>query len=186
MHGSINYQPSIVFNTQSIIIMTKIADSEINEKELIIRHAQLKDSEEIRYLISEMEEKELPADTFGQIYRTQLHNDKFLCLVGEMAGKVVACINLRMEWQLHHAARICEIMEFAVQSDCRSQGIGKRLFDRACNEAKAEGCVQIEVACNQLRVRTHHFYERMGMHNFHYKFSLDFSTDAGIENRLGR
>lgn len=166
--------------------MTKEVDFATEVQRLIIRHSRLEDGEDIRFLISEMEEKKLSADTFGQIYRTQLHNDKFLCLVGEMAGKVVACINLRIEWQLHHAARICEIMEFAVQSDCRSQGIGKRLFDRACNEAKAAGCIQIEVACNQLRVRTHHFYEHMGMHNFHYKFSLDFSTDAGIENRLGR
>lgn len=60
------------------------------------------------------------------------------------------------------------------------------MFEKACKEAQKAGCVQIEVACNQLRKRTHCFYERMGMHNFHYKFSLDFSADANAENQLGK
>ena len=91
-----------------------------------------------------------------------------------------------MEQQLHHAARICEIMEMSVASGFRSKGVGSMLFDAACAEAKAKGCVQIEVCCNQLRTKAHHFYESCGMNNFHYKFSLDFSATGRYENKLGR
>ena len=106
-----------------------------------------------------MEAQTLPYETFEEIYSRQLENDCYICLVYEINGEVIGCINLRMEYQLHHAGRICEIMELAVRSDRRSQGIGRCLFNAAYNEAKAQGCLQIEVCCNQLRLRTHRFYE---------------------------
>lgn len=73
-----------------------------------------------------------------------------------------------------------------VRSDRRSQGIGRCLFNAAYNEAKAQGCLQIEVCCNQLRLRTHRFYEVCGMHNFHYKFSLSLTQTGDYDNKLGR
>ena len=151
-----------------------------------IRRSSGKDCEAIRQLINDMEQKTLPVTEFNRIYEAQLHDDNFLCLVCEVENQVIGVINLRMDWQLHHAARICEIMEFAVCQEYRNKGIGKNMFEKACKEAQKAGCVQIEVACNQLRKRTHCFYERMGMHNFHYKFSLDFSADANAENQLGK
>lgn len=137
-------------------------------------------------LICEMENKVLPYEAFHQIYISQQANNSYVCLVYEMHGKVVGCINLRMEQQLHHAERICEIMELAVEKEYRSQGIGRKLFDMACRYAKDKGCTQIEVCCNQLRTRTHKFYESCGMHNFHYKYSLNFLQPDACMNELGR
>ena len=117
-----------------------------------------------------MEAQTLPYETFEEIYSRQLENDCYICLVYEINGEVIGCINLRMEYQLHHAGRICEIMELAVRY----------------NEAKAQGCLQIEVCCNQLRLRTHRFYEVCGMHNFHYKFSLSLTQTGDYDNKLGR
>lgn len=133
-----------------------------------------------------MEAQTLPYETFEEIYSRQLENDCYICLVYEINGEVIGCINLRMEYQLHHAGRICEIMELAVRSDRRSQGIGRCLFNAAYNEAKAQGCLQIEVCCNQLRLRTHRFYEVCGMHNFHYKFSLSLTQTGDYDNKLRR
>lgn len=51
---------------------------------------------------------------------------------------------------------------------------------------KDAGCIQIEVACNQLRKDTHRFYLREGMHNFHYKFSLNLTGNDTAENAIGK
>lgn len=98
-------------------------------------------------------------------------------------------LNLRFEYQLHHAVRIAEIMEFVVAPQCRNKGLGKLILNEACEIAKDHDCIQIEVACNQLRKDTHRFYEREGMKNYHYKFSRSLvgvpgEPDEG--NRLGR
>ncbi len=151
-----------------------------------IRKVTAGDCKDVYALICEMEENRLPFDKFERIFKGQMADDGFVCLVCKDGGKVIGCVNLRMEWQLHHAARICEIMELAVASGYRGNGVGRRLFDAACAEAKAKGCVQIEVCCNRLRTKAHHFYETCGMNNFHYKFSLDFNAGGKYGNRLGR
>ena len=56
----------------------------------------------------------------------------------------------------------------------------------ASDLAKEAGCVQIEVARNQLRKNTHRFYLREGMQNFHYKFSKSLTGEDTTENVLGR
>lgn len=152
----------------------------------VIRHNKADDCEAVYSLICDMESRQLPYEPFRQIYNLQLKSDLYTCLIYEKEGTVRGCINLRMEQQLHHAGKIREIMELVVDGSCRSTGIGKTLFDAACDEAKRHGCMQIEVCCNQLRERTHRFYERQGMHNFHYKFSRSFTDDDDGTNRLGR
>lgn len=151
-----------------------------------IRKAGKQDCRDVYSLICEMEETALPYNDFKQIYDKQTDDEDYLCLVYETEGKTAGCINLRMERQLHHASRICEIMELSVGGGFRCRGIGRLLFEAACLKAKANGCTQIEVCCNQLRNRAHRFYEAQGMQNFHYKFSLDFSANGKYANRLGR
>lgn len=151
----------------------------------IIRQSKKTDCPAIYRLICEMEEKQLPYANFKQIYYAQHESPNYVCLVYSDDEFINGCINLRIEYQLHHAEQICEIMEFSVSAKHRNSGIGKILFEAACTWAKEKRCSQIEVCCNQLRNRTHHFYEARGMHNFHYKFSLNF-TDTNGENQLGR
>lgn len=151
-----------------------------------IRVARPEDGRAIYDLVCDMENKTLPYPDFEQIFQRQNAREDFLCLVYIQNEEVIGCINLRMEEQLHHAGKICEIMEFAVNREQRGNGIGKRLFDAACRKAREGQCLQIEVSCNRLRERTHRFYEAQGMHRFHYKFSLDFAGAGDCENRLGR
>ena len=94
--------------------------------------------------------------------------------------------SLRFERQLHHVASVAEIMGFSVSPDFRNKGIGKEMFAKACELSKDAGCIQIEVACNQLRKDTHRFYLREGMHNFHYKLSLNLTGNDSAENAIGK
>ena len=131
-------------------------------------------------LICDMESTALPREPFQAVYEDQLQDPHFHCLLAEREGKILGVLNLRFEKQLHHAAAVAEIMEFG-------RGLGDAMFHEACRLAREAGCVQIEVACNQLRTRTHRFYlAREGMHNFHYKFSMPLIGSDSAENRLGR
>ena len=152
----------------------------------IIREGLPEDVKDVYGLICDMEDKVLPKCRFKQIYAGLQADGNHVFLLYVDGGQVTGCIHIRLEWQLHHVGRICEIMELAVRSGSRGKGIGRRLFDAACERARAEGCSQIEVCCNQLRHRAHKFYLARGMHNFHYKFSLDFFQTGDYANELGR
>lgn len=150
------------------------------------RKATLNDCEKVYNLICDMECKQLPFENFFVIYRKQMINRHYYCLIYEQENNIVGVLNLRFEEQLHHSECIAEIMEFAVDSAYRKQGIGKGMFESACQVAKDFGCTQIEVACNQLRLDTHRFYLREGMHNFHFKFSKSLTGKDTTKNAIGK
>ena len=153
---------------------------------MIYRKATICDCTDIYDLICDMERKELPFDRFQKIYCNQLTDEHYYCLVYEQEDSIIAVLNLRFEEQLHHSDNIAEIMEFAVRESNRNQGIGKDMLREACRIAREHGCIQIEVACNQLRENTHRFYLREGMHNFHYKFSRSLDGNDTSVNTLGK
>lgn len=150
------------------------------------RKATASDCERVYKLICDMENKELHYDKFSAIFQEQINNMYYYCLICEQEHTVVGVLNLRFEQQLHHAERIAEIMEFVVDPSYRHQKIGKRMLENACQIAKECGCIQIEVACNQLRLDTHRFYLREGMHNFHYRFSKSLIGKDTVENTIGK
>lgn len=150
------------------------------------RKGMLKDCKGVYDLICEMESKQLPFDRFSAIFQAQICDKHYYCLVYEVDNKIIGVLNLRFEEQLHHSEWIAEILEFAVISSYRKKGIGTEMFTNACQIAKEFGCVQIEVACNQLRTDTHRFYAREGMQNFHFKFSKSLIGNDVSENSIGR
>lgn len=151
----------------------------------VIRPAEERDLNAVYALVCDMEEKELPCGAFAEIFRAQLASPDYLCLVCELGGEAVAECNLRFEYQLHHAARIAEVMELAAAPGHRGRGLGAELLSAARDAAIERGCVQIELACNMLRRGAHRFYEREGFKKYHYKFSLPLTGPDG-GNVLGR
>lgn len=78
------------------------------------RKATMQDCESIYALLCDMEQTQLPFQRFSTIYARQLENQSYYALVRVEGEKVLGIINLRFEEQLHHAGRIAEILEFAV------------------------------------------------------------------------
>ena len=150
------------------------------------RKATVSDCEEVYGLICDMEDKRLRFDEFSAIFREQMGDKRYYCLIYEQEHAVVGVLNLRFEQQLHHAERIAEVMEFAVDPSYRHQGIGRGMLEIACQIARECGCIQIEAACNQLRSDAHRFYLREGMHNFHFKFSKSLIGEEAVENAIGK
>lgn len=149
------------------------------------RKGNLDDCKKIYSLICQLECKQLPFDTFSIIYKKQLSSKNYYCLVCEYNNDVIGVLNLRFEEQLHHSECIAEIMEFVVNSSYRKKGIGKEMFDYACELAKNSGCAQIEADSNQLRADAHRFYLREGMNNSHYKFCKKLLGDDISDNITG-
>ena len=152
----------------------------------MFRHGMWEDCRQVYRLICQMEERALPYGPFAAIYHKQLESDAHAFLLEEQEGSVVGVLHLRFEEQLHHAAAVAEIMELAVDDAHRGKGLGKALLAHGCQCAREAGCIQMEVACNQLRTDAHRFYLREGMRNFHFKFSKTLVGEDTGENRLGR
>ena len=89
----------------------------------MVRKGKAEDCRGIYELICDMEEKELPWDVFSQMYGEMLADSRHVFLVWEEEKRMKGVLHLRMERQLHHAALVAEIMEFAVDKNARSNGI---------------------------------------------------------------
>lgn len=152
---------------------------------MIIREAFSWDVWELYNVICLLENRRLNREEFNECYRNQHNNENMHCIVAEENGRMIGCLNLRIEYQLHHAGKIAEIMEFCIVEGQRSAGVGKKILDYAVLLAKKAGCDKIELCTNQLRVDAHRFYQRQGMKNFHYKFSMNLNGEEVSENRLG-
>ena len=152
----------------------------------MICKAEKEDVKRVYELICDMEQSALPYEQFQRIFLAQLEDEAYYCLVCRREGELVAVLNLRFEEQLHHAGKIAEIMELAVDGRYRNRGLGRELLERAIELAKELGCMQIELACNRLRRDAHRFYLRQGMSCCHYKFSRSLTGEDPGENRLGR
>lgn len=155
----------------------------------MFRNAAADDLDAVYRLMCALEERELPREDFARIYAAQLADPRMQGMVAVSDdGRPVAFINLRYEDQLHHAARVAEVLELVVDPSERSRGLGGALFDHACDQARAHGCRQIELTTNQLRRDAHRFYARKGMLNSHYKFTMPLDAEPGAapgENRIG-
>ena len=137
----------------------------------MIRKMKLEDIDGVYGLICELEEDELPRDEFFGIFTQIVEDEHHVCFVFESNGAVLGLIHLRWEKQLHHAAKIAEVMELCVAGEYRCAGIGKALLSIGREWARDIGCVQLELTCNLNREQAHAFYERENMVKSHFKFS---------------
>lgn len=153
---------------------------------MLLRKSTPADEAAIYRLICGLENKELPQAAFSAIYQSQAGSPQYYHLVCEQDGAVGGVLTLRFEGQLHHAGRIAEVLEFAVDAAWRSRGIGRAMFARACALARENGCAQLELATNRLRTDAHRFYRREGMQNSHYKFCLRLDGTAQPEEPIER
>lgn len=142
----------------------------------MIREAHLEDCEAAWRLVCALEECELDHDAFAQVFASQRSDGRHVTLVWNedaLGSPIQALMNMRIEMQLHHAAKIAEIQELVVDPALRGRGVGKELFAAAREAARTAGCVRIELVTNQRRHGAHRFYEREGMIQTHFGYTLD-------------
>ncbi|MBR4446583.1 MAG: GNAT family N-acetyltransferase [Solobacterium sp.] len=138
----------------------------------MIKEAAMSDRDVIRALVEELEECSFPEERFECILEGILQNPDHVVLLYEKENEICAVLHMRMEYQLHHCARIAEVLELDVKDSRRNEGIGRQMFQEACVRAKEAGCVQIELVSNRRRHDAHRFYEEKGMVRSHYGFTM--------------
>lgn len=142
----------------------------------MIRKARPEDCEAIWRLVCTLEACELDHDAFAAVFADQQTDGRHVTLVwseDNPDAPIQALMNMRIELQLHHAAKIAEVQELVVDPSLRGRGVGKELLAAAREAAREAGCVRIELVTNQRRHGAHRFYGREGMHQTHFGYTLD-------------
>ncbi len=139
----------------------------------MIRRSQITDKDEIYALICALENTVLDRQGFDDAFDVQSSDDRYICFVYEEDKTIEGVINLRIEKQLHHAGKVCEIMELVVSEMKRNRGIGKQLLQKAIETARNEGCKRIELSSSNWRTDSHRFYMENGFDATHIDLTMD-------------
>ena len=88
----------------------------------------------------------------------------------EMDGRPVAVAGYRFLHQLA-VGKVLYVDDLVTDETLRSSGLGTRMLRWLLEEARSEGCQNLELDSATHRKDTHRFYERagMGLASFHYK-----------------
>lgn len=139
-----------------------------------IREAKAGDFDDIMALFGQLwPNRELHQEDMLTVFERGIKSetDKYIC--AEDNGKVIGFCALAIVnnfWQEGHIA-YCYAM--IVDEACRGRGIGKCIFDKAFETAKALGCKKLELDSGFPRERAHKFYEKIGFEKRAYLFSKD-------------
>ncbi len=101
-------------------------------------------------------------------------------LVGELDGRVVATCQLNWLWHLtHDGALMCQVEAVRVEAAERGRGLGAQLMRHVLDEARARGCVRVQLTTNTLRPDAHRFYQRLGFVASHAGMKLYLGAEPG-------
>jgi ribosomal protein S18 acetylase RimI-like enzyme len=90
-------------------------------------------------------------------------------------GVVVGCLQLCvMPGVSSQGASRGLIEDVRVAKHCRSRGIGEQMVQWAVNEARARGCILVELLTHNSRVDAQRFYERLGFTRSHTGMTVRF------------
>lgn len=143
----------------------------------MIRKANINDVELFYELNVDMENQTFDYRQFQSIYESLLNDPEHIFLVGEVDGKGAAGLHMRMEMQLHHCAKVAEMIELTVLPEYRSMGIGSKLTEAAIELAKKENCSVIELRSNVKRERAHRLYEKLGFVKTHVSMMINLEEN---------
>jgi N-acetylglutamate synthase-like GNAT family acetyltransferase len=126
----------------------------------LIRPVEIGDAQAIAVLVAQLGYEATSAQCAARL--DDAARDPSRCvLVVEHDARVVAWMELGEVASLE-SGRWAEIRGLVVDEAMRSTGIGARLVDEAITWARARGMPTLRVRTNELRLRTHAFYERRG------------------------
>lgn len=128
--------------------------------EIIIRNAEIKDSESITELSNQLGYETLNTDIQNRL-NTILKHPENCIYVATVNGKVIGWIHgfysMRVESDF-----FVEIGGLVVSDNLRKNGIGKKLVDKVIEWTELKNCRKVRVRCNVTRTESHRFYEKIG------------------------
>lgn len=128
--------------------------------EIIIREAQLIDSESITTLSHQLGYETLEIDTRTRLNVILKSGDHCVFVAqknDEIVGWIHGFYTLRIESDF-----FVEIGGLVVNENFRKIGVGKLLVEKVTEWSKLKNCNKITVRCNVIRKESHQFYENIG------------------------
>lgn len=77
-------------------------------------------------------------------------------------GDLIGVAALGVLPMLEVTGRLARLLALVVDERARGRGVGRSLVAAAEEEARAAGCVRMEITSSRNRTRTHEFYQRLG------------------------
>ena len=89
----------------------------------------------------------------------------FLAMDGENAvGGAAVVLNSPEVHMLENRSDLAVLWDIRVQPEQRRKGFGRRLFQRAAEWARVQGCTQLKIETQNVNVPASRFYARQGCH----------------------
>jgi GNAT superfamily N-acetyltransferase len=138
--------------------------------QLTIRPAERRDLPAVVALLAEdklgslRERVEEPlADCYLRAFESMAADPNNRQIVAELDGQVIGCLQLTFIVGLsRRGATRAQIEGVRVARALRGKGIGRRLFEWAIAEARAQGCHLVQLTTDKRRADAHGFYESLG------------------------
>ncbi|MCA6123094.1 GNAT family N-acetyltransferase [Bradyrhizobium sp. WSM 1704] len=120
-------------------------------------------------------EDPLPQIYYQAFERVDRDSNLQLVVAVDGEGTVIGCLQLAVMAGLSSQGTSRGLLEdVRVARHCRSRGIGEQLVKWAITEARAKGCVLVELLTHHTRVDAQRFYERLGFARSHVGMTLRF------------
>ena len=109
-------------------------------------------------------------------YLTQSARDEIL--VADVGERLLGCICLHCMTVLQSPVPLGRITALVVADNCRGEGVGQALVERAEDYFRQQGCDVVEVTSSAHRHGAHQFYLARGYRESSSRFSRRLSSDA--------
>jgi GNAT superfamily N-acetyltransferase len=151
--------------------------------EVIMRRARAEDVDDIVAMLADDSlgaTRERPGDPgYARTFQALDADPGQLLAVAEVDGEVVGTLQLTFIPGLSRVgATRAQIEAVRVRADRRGSGLGKRMIDWAVAEARARGCVLIQLTSDASRTEAHRFYERLGFVRSHVGMKRSLRSDT--------
>jgi N-acetylglutamate synthase-like GNAT family acetyltransferase len=98
-------------------------------------------------------------------------------IIAEQAGRIIGCMQLTfIPWLTYSGGTRLQIEGVRVASDCRRQGIGRRMFAWAIAEARQKGIRLVQLTHHRSREPADKFYRNLGFIPSHVGMKLDLGA----------
>jgi N-acetylglutamate synthase-like GNAT family acetyltransferase len=120
-------------------------------------------------------EDPLPASYFRAFDALERASHIQLVVAEDEDGAVIGCLQLCILPGLSSQGASRGLIEdVRVATHCRSRGVGEKIVQWAVAEARAKGCVLVELLTHSTRVDAQRFYARLGFQPSHVGMTLRF------------
>jgi ribosomal protein S18 acetylase RimI-like enzyme len=120
-------------------------------------------------------EDPLPDCYFAAFEKVERDPSLALVVAEDGEGAVVGCLQLCILPGLSSQGALRGLIEdVRVASHCRGRGIGEKMLRWAITEARAKGCILVELLTHHTRVDAQRFYERLGFQRSHVGMTIRF------------